>query len=52
MLSLTGKTMAVIGGSRGVGRRIVEVGIRSGARVLAVARQGVRSSSWPRKSQA
>jgi NAD(P)-dependent dehydrogenase (short-subunit alcohol dehydrogenase family) len=39
MLSLTGKNMAVIGGSRGVGRRIVEVGIRSGACVLAVARQ-------------
>ena len=31
--------MAVIGGSRGVGRRIVEVEIRSGACVLAVARQ-------------
>jgi NAD(P)-dependent dehydrogenase (short-subunit alcohol dehydrogenase family) len=39
MLSLTGKNMAVIGGSRGVGRRIVEVGIHSGARVLAVARR-------------
>jgi NAD(P)-dependent dehydrogenase (short-subunit alcohol dehydrogenase family) len=31
--------MAVIGGSRGVGRKIVEAGIRNGARVLAVARQ-------------
>jgi NAD(P)-dependent dehydrogenase (short-subunit alcohol dehydrogenase family) len=39
MLPLTGKTMVVIGGSRGVGRRIVEAGIRNGARVLAVARQ-------------
>lgn len=39
MLPLTGKNMVVIGGSRGVGRRIVEAGIRSGARVLAVARQ-------------
>jgi len=39
MLSLTGKNMVVIGGSRGVGRRIVEAGIRNGARVLAVARQ-------------
>ena len=39
MLSLTGKTMVVIGGSRGVGRRIVEAGVRNGARVLAVARQ-------------
>jgi RNA polymerase sigma-70 factor (ECF subfamily) len=39
MLSLTGKTMVVIGGSRGVGRRIAEAGVRNGARVLAVARQ-------------
>jgi NAD(P)-dependent dehydrogenase (short-subunit alcohol dehydrogenase family) len=39
MLPLTGKKMAVIGGSRGAGRRIVEAGIRNGARVLAVARQ-------------
>jgi NAD(P)-dependent dehydrogenase (short-subunit alcohol dehydrogenase family) len=39
MLSLTGKTMVVIGGSRGVGRQIVEAAIRNGAHVLAVARQ-------------
>ena len=39
MLSLIGKNMVVIGGSRGVGRRIVEAGIRNGAHVLAVARQ-------------
>jgi NAD(P)-dependent dehydrogenase (short-subunit alcohol dehydrogenase family) len=39
MLPLTGKNMVVIGGSRGVGRRIVESAIRNGARVLAVARQ-------------
>ncbi|MBV9756771.1 MAG: SDR family oxidoreductase [Alphaproteobacteria bacterium] len=39
MLSLAGKTMVVIGGSRGVGRRIVEAAAGSGARVLAVARQ-------------
>jgi NAD(P)-dependent dehydrogenase (short-subunit alcohol dehydrogenase family) len=39
MLPLTGKNMVVIGGSRGVGRRIVEATIRNGARVLAVARQ-------------
>jgi len=39
MLSLTGRNIVVIGGSRGVGRRIVEAGIRTGARVLAVARQ-------------
>src|SRR6266851_2770994 len=39
MLSLRDKNMVVIGGSRGVGRRIVEAGIRNGALVLAVARQ-------------
>ena len=39
MLALTGKNMVVIGGSRGVGRRIVEAGMGNGARVLAVARQ-------------
>jgi NAD(P)-dependent dehydrogenase (short-subunit alcohol dehydrogenase family) len=39
MLPLAGKKMVVVGGSRGVGRRIVEAGIRNGARVLAVARQ-------------
>src|SRR5215469_11915906 len=42
MLSLTGKTMVVIGASRGVGRQIVEAGIRNGARVLAVARDEAR----------
>ncbi len=39
MSALTGKSMVVIGGSRGVGRRIVEAGVRNDARVLAVARQ-------------
>jgi len=39
MLPLTGNNMVVIGGSRGVGRRIVEAAIRNGARVLAVARR-------------
>jgi NAD(P)-dependent dehydrogenase (short-subunit alcohol dehydrogenase family) len=39
MGALSGKNMVVIGGSRGVGRRIVEFAIRNGARVLAVARQ-------------
>ena len=39
MLPLTGNNMVVIGGSRGVGRRIVEAAIRNRARVLAVARQ-------------
>jgi NAD(P)-dependent dehydrogenase (short-subunit alcohol dehydrogenase family) len=38
MPAVTGKNMVVIGGSRGVGRRIVEEGRRSGADVLAVAR--------------
>jgi len=39
MHTLRGKKMVVIGGSRGIGRRIVEAGICSGAQVLAVARQ-------------
>lgn len=39
MISLEGKNMVVIGGSRGIGRRIVEAGIRNGAGVLAVARK-------------
>jgi NAD(P)-dependent dehydrogenase (short-subunit alcohol dehydrogenase family) len=38
MLTLNGRNMIVIGGSRGIGRRIVEAGIRNGAHVLAVAR--------------
>lgn len=38
MISLRDKNIVVIGGSRGVGRRIVEAAIREGARVLAVAR--------------
>ena len=39
MSALTGKAMVVIGGSRGVGRRIVEAAARDGAHTLAVARQ-------------
>jgi NAD(P)-dependent dehydrogenase (short-subunit alcohol dehydrogenase family) len=39
MLPLAGKNIVVIGASLGVGRRIVEAGTRSGARVLAVARR-------------
>ena len=39
MLPLTGKNVVVIGGSRGVGRRVVKAAIHNGARVLAVARQ-------------
>jgi NAD(P)-dependent dehydrogenase (short-subunit alcohol dehydrogenase family) len=39
MVSLSGKKMVVIGGSRGLGRYIVEAATRSGAQVLAVARK-------------
>jgi NAD(P)-dependent dehydrogenase (short-subunit alcohol dehydrogenase family) len=39
MSSLSGKKMVVIGGSRGVGRQVVEAGVRNGATVLAVARR-------------
>jgi NAD(P)-dependent dehydrogenase (short-subunit alcohol dehydrogenase family) len=39
MLSLTGKNIVVVGGSGGVGRRIVEGSVCNGTRVLAVARQ-------------
>lgn len=39
MLSLSGKNVVVVGGSRGVGRRIVEAAAEAGARVMAVARQ-------------
>jgi NAD(P)-dependent dehydrogenase (short-subunit alcohol dehydrogenase family) len=42
MSILAGSNVVVIGGSRGVGRRIVEVAAQNGARVLAVAR-GARS---------
>jgi NAD(P)-dependent dehydrogenase (short-subunit alcohol dehydrogenase family) len=42
MHSLAGKTIVVIGGSRGVGREIVKMAARDGARVLAVARQQAR----------
>src|SRR5215510_16105741 len=41
MLPLAGKKVVVIGGSRGVGRRIVETAVQNGARVLAVARREV-----------
>jgi len=39
MLTLAGRNVVVIGGSRGIGRQIVEAAARNGARVLAVARQ-------------
>ncbi|MBW4697508.1 MAG: hypothetical protein KME03_06355 [Aphanocapsa lilacina HA4352-LM1] len=38
MGALKGKHVVVVGGSRGVGRVIVEAAIAAGARVLAVAR--------------
>jgi NAD(P)-dependent dehydrogenase (short-subunit alcohol dehydrogenase family) len=42
MSILTGKNVVVIGGSRGVGRQVVEAAARNGAaRVLAVARQAL-----------
>src|SRR5262249_60782056 len=49
MLTLAGKTMVVIGGSRGVGRQIVEAGARNGARVLAVARDEGRLARLARE---
>jgi NAD(P)-dependent dehydrogenase (short-subunit alcohol dehydrogenase family) len=39
MFSLTGKKVVVIGGSRGIGRQIVDAAARNGAFVLAVVRQ-------------
>ncbi|QAU47725.1 SDR family oxidoreductase [Bradyrhizobium guangzhouense] len=39
MHALAGKKMIVVGGSRGVGRRLVEEAHRHGAEVLALARQ-------------
>ena len=39
MTTLRGRNLVVIGGSRGVGRQIVETATRKGAHVLAVARQ-------------
>jgi NAD(P)-dependent dehydrogenase (short-subunit alcohol dehydrogenase family) len=38
MNPLAGKTMVVVGGSRGVGRKIAEAGVSNGARVLVIAR--------------
>lgn len=39
MTALTGKNVVVIGGSRGVGRRVVEAAAAAGAHVLALARK-------------
>jgi NAD(P)-dependent dehydrogenase (short-subunit alcohol dehydrogenase family) len=41
MVPLKDKNVVVIGGSRGVGRRIVEAAVGNGAHVLAVARQEI-----------
>ena len=41
MLPLAGKNVVVIGGSRGVGRQIVEAAHKNGARVLAAARKEI-----------
>ena len=38
MRSLQGQNVVVVGGSRGVGRSIVEAALSEGATVLAVAR--------------
>src|SRR6476620_3670697 len=39
MHALTGKNVAVIGGSRGVGRKVAEAAAGRGAQVLAVSRR-------------
>jgi len=51
MRPLTGKNVVVIGGSRGVGRRVVEAAIGNGARVLAVGRQEQRLAQLAREVQ-
>ena len=52
MHPLTGKKMVVVGGSRGVGRRIVEEAHDHGAQVLAVARLKARCRNWFKTSPA
>src|SRR2546427_5208803 len=51
MLPLIGKNVVVIGGSRGVGRRVVEAALGAGARVLGVARQEERLRPLAREVQ-
>ncbi len=51
MLPLIGKNVVVIGGSRGVGRRVVEAALGGGARVLAVARLEERLRQLAREVQ-
>ena len=48
---LTGKNVVVIGGSRGVGQRVVEAAIGNGARVLAVGRHEERLGQLARAVQ-
>ena len=51
MRPLTGKNVVVIGGSRGVGQRVVEAAIGNGARVLAVGRYEERLAQVARAVQ-
>ena len=51
MRPLTGKNVVVIGGSRGVGQRVVEAAIGNGARVLAVGRHEERLAQLARAVQ-
>ena len=51
MRPLTGKNVVIIGGSRGVGQRVVEAAIGSGARVLAVGRYEERLAQVARAVQ-
>ena len=51
MRPLNGKNVVVIGGSRGVGQRVVEVAIENGARVLAVGRHEERLAQLAREVQ-
>ncbi|GLQ82847.1 hypothetical protein GCM10007881_63700 [Mesorhizobium huakuii] len=48
MRSLHGQNVVVVGGSRGVGRSIVEAALGEGANVLAVARgaEALKELSW------
>lgn len=48
MGSLQGQNIVVVGGSRGVGRSIVEAALGDGANVLAVARgaEALKELSW------
>ena len=51
MRPLNGNNVVVIGGSRGVGQRVVEAAICNGARVLAVGRDEERLAQLAREVQ-